>query len=175
MANLLAITYSDRDRAKSAMSSVDWLNFDHQLDVKAACWVTKDDDKLVVHEKGQGHVAKKAVGGTLGLIVGGIFGLPVVGVAAGIAAAGHRAKRDDQHIDPTFIESVGAALESGGSAIFILWDEGADTGRSAVELSKYGGEVHSTDLTPEQFTRFQSLLDRANTELAASEGDTLST
>ncbi len=36
MATLLAITYPDPDRAKQAMESVDWSDFDRLVDVKAA-------------------------------------------------------------------------------------------------------------------------------------------
>jgi uncharacterized membrane protein len=169
VAILMAITYPDREQVKRAMSSVEWLDFDKQLDVKAACWVTKENGSLSVHQRGLSKSGKKAIGGTLGLIAGGIFGLPVVGLAAGVAAVGHRAKRQDHHIDAAFIDSVGSALDAGEAAIFILWDEGADTGRSANELAKYGGVLHSADLTPEQASRFQSQLDQANKDLAASE------
>jgi uncharacterized membrane protein len=169
MARLLAITYPDRDRAKDAMASVEWLGFDKLVNLKAACWVTKEDGELMVHQRGYPTVAKKTLGGTLGLIVGGLFGLPVVGLAAGIAAGGYKGRKDDHRIDEAFIASVGEDLDAGGSAIFILWDEGADTAKSALELAQYGGTVHSTDLTPEQSSRFQGLLDQAEQDLAAAE------
>src|SRR4051794_25703396 len=123
MAILMAITYPDREQANRAMEAVGWLDFDHQIDVKAASWVTKENGNLEVHNRRNAHLLKKTAGGTLGLVVGGIFGLPVVGLAAGIATLGHRAKRNDLHIDDAFIASVGSALDEGGSAIFILWDE----------------------------------------------------
>jgi len=168
MATLMAITYPDRDQAKQAMASVEWLDYDKLLDVKAACWVTKENGELLVHQRGYPTAAKRTLGGTLGLIVGGIFGLPVVGLAAGIAAGGFKGKKDDHLIDDAFISSVSSSLDAGGSALFVLWDEGAGTARSAQELAQYGGTVHSADLTPDQVARFQTLLDEANQEAAAS-------
>lgn len=170
MPTLMAISYPDADQAKLAMASVEWLDYDKLLDVKAACWVTKENGELLIHQRGYPTAAKRTLGGALGLVVGGIFGLPVIGLAAGIAAGGHKGKKDDQLIDESFIQSVGSALDAGGSALFVLWDEGAGTARSAQELAQYGGTVHSADLTPDQLDRFQSLLDETNQEQPGSEG-----
>jgi uncharacterized membrane protein len=150
------------------MASVDWLDYDKLLNVKAACWVTKEDGELLVHQRGYPTAAKRTLGGTLGLIVGGIFGLPAVGLAAGIAAGGHKGKKDDHRIDEAFIASIGSDLDAGGSALFVLWDEGAGTVRSAHELAQYGGTVYSADLAQEQLDRFQSLLDQANRDAPPS-------
>jgi uncharacterized membrane protein len=169
MATLMAISYPDQDRAKLAMASVDWLDYDKLLNVKAACWVTKENGELMVHQRGYPSAAKKTLGGTLGLIVGGIFGLPVVGLAAGVALGAHKGKKDDHLIDEEFISSVGSDLDAGGSAIFILWDEGAGTLRSAHELAQYGGKVHSADLTGDQLDRFQTLLDERSPDNEATE------
>jgi uncharacterized membrane protein len=169
MASLLAISYPAPEQARLAMASVDWLDYDKLLDVKAACWVSKENGELMVHQRGYPSVAKKTLGGTLGLIVGGIFGLPVIGIAAGVALGAHKGKKDDHRIDEAFIASVGEDLDAGGAAIFILADEGAGTARSAHELSQYGGTVRSADLSSEQLARFQAMLDEANQEMAASE------
>jgi uncharacterized membrane protein len=169
MATLIAISYPDQDRAKLAMASVDWLDYDKLLDVKASCWVTKENGELVVHQAGYPSAAKKTLGGSLGLIVGGIIGLPVVGLATGIALGARKGKKDDHRIDEEFISSVGSALDAGGSAIFILWDEGAGTLRSAHELAQYGGTVHSTDLSTEQLDRFQALLDERSPDTEVTE------
>ena len=34
MTKLIAISYSDNERAKQALQTVDWLNFEHLLEVK---------------------------------------------------------------------------------------------------------------------------------------------
>ena len=49
MATLLAITYPDADRATQAMESVDWSHLDHQIRVKDACWIRKENGEFAVH------------------------------------------------------------------------------------------------------------------------------
>jgi uncharacterized membrane protein len=171
MATLLAITYGDSDRAKQAMDSVKWLDFDRLIDVKGACWVSKEDGELKVHPRGQHVAGKAAAGGALGLLVGGLFSIPVVGLAAGAAIGIHKARQRDDGVDDAFVEAIGAQLASGGSAIFVLVEEGAGTARAARELAKFGGTVHSSDLSPDRLARFQAMLDQANQGEQSSKND----
>ena len=160
MATLVAITYPEADRAEKAMESIDWSAFDRQINLKAACWITKENGELKVHEHGHPVAGKAALGGALGLLVGGLFAIPVVGIAAGAAVGIHKAREKEIGIDNAFVESIGAQLDSGSSAIFALVDGGADTIKAAGDLAQFGGTVHSADLSPDQLARFQALLDR---------------
>jgi uncharacterized membrane protein len=161
VATLLAITYPDPDRAKQAMESVDWSDFDRLIHVEAACWISKENGELAVHPRGHPGAGKAAVGGALGLMVGALFAIPVVGLAAGAAVGLHKGRHKDDGLDDEFVSSIGAQLESGGSAIVVLFEEGADTGKAAADLAQFGGSVHSTDLAPERLARFQAALDQA--------------
>jgi uncharacterized membrane protein len=161
MATLLAITYPDADRGKKAMESIDWSDFDQLIDVKAACWITRENGELKVHPRGQPVAGKAALGGALGLLVGGLFAIPVVGIAAGAAVGIHKGRQHDTGLDEAFVTSVGGQLESGGSAIVVLFEEGADNAKAARDLAQFGGTVHSADLSQEQIDRFQARLDKA--------------
>jgi uncharacterized membrane protein len=167
MATLLAITYPESDRAEQAMESIDWSAFDKLINLKAACWVTKEDGELKVHEHGHPLAGKATLGGALGLLVGGLFAIPVVGIAAGAAVGIHKAREKEIGIDNSFVETIGAQLDSGSSAIFVLVDGGADTAKAAGDLARFGGTVHSADLSSDQLSRFQAVLDKD----AASSGD----
>jgi uncharacterized membrane protein len=160
MATLLAITYPESDRAKQAMESIDWSAFDKLINLKAACWITKEDGKLKVHEHGHPVAGKAALGGALGLLVGGLFAIPIVGIAAGAAVGIHKAREKEVGVDNAFVESIGAQLDSGSSAVFVLVDGGADTMKAAGDLAKFGGTVHSSDLSEDQLSRFQAMLDK---------------
>ena len=162
MATLLAITYPDADRAKQAMEKVNWLDFDRLINVKGACWVSKDDGDLKVHPRGQHVGARGVAGGALGLLVGGLFAIPVVGLAAGAAVGIHRARQKDDGIDDAFVADIGEQLEAGGSAIFLLVEEGAGTARAARDVATLGGTVQSADLSPDQLAHFQAMLDEAD-------------
>jgi len=160
MATLLAITYPESDRAEQAMESIDWSAFDKLINLKAACWVTKENGELKVHEHGHPLAGKAALGGALGLLVGGLFAIPVVGIAAGAAVGIHKAREKEVGVDNAFVESIGAQLDSGSSAIFVLVDGGADTMKAAGDLANFGGTVHSSDLSEDQLRRFQAMLDK---------------
>jgi uncharacterized membrane protein len=170
MATLLAITYPDAERAKRAMEEVNWLDFDWMIDVKGACWVSKEDGELKIHPRSR-HIGKGTAGGSLGLLVGALFSLPVVGLAAGAAAGIRMAKQREVDIDETFISEIGEQLESGGSAIFVLADEGAHTDRAAREMAKFGGTVHSADIPPDRLARFQAMLDQLGPDAQSAAGD----
>jgi uncharacterized membrane protein len=171
MATLFAITYPDPDRAKQAMESVDWSDFDRLIHVKAACWIDKENGELSVHPRGHPGAGKAAAGGALGLLVGALFAIPVVGLAAGAAVGIQKGRHRDDGIDDEFVNSIGAQLDSGGSAIVVLFEEGADTAKAAIDLAQYGGTVHSTDLPPDRLARFQVALDQAGQGASPSASD----
>jgi uncharacterized membrane protein len=171
MAVLLAITYPDPNRAKQAMQSVDWSHFDRLINVKAACWITEENGEIKVHPRGQPVAGKATATGALGLLVGGLLGIPVVGIAAGAAVGIHKGRQKEVGIDDQFLESIGDQLDSGGSAIVVLVEEGADTAKAAADLAQYGGMVHSTDLPPEGLARYQAMLDQAQQGTMPSSGE----
>jgi uncharacterized membrane protein len=170
MATLLAITYPAPDRAKQAMASVDWSHLDHQIRVQDACWISNEDGELAVHPW-HPVAGKAALGGGVGLLVGALFSVPVVGLAAGALIGIRKAKQRVSGLDEEFVTSVEAQLESGGSAIIVLFDEGADTTRAGADLARFGGTLHSADLSPDQLAGFQARLDQANQGAAATGND----
>ena len=110
----------------------------------------------------------------LGLLVGSLFAIPVVGLAAGAAVGLHKGKQKAEKLDDAFVKSIGDQLESGGSAIVVLFEEGADTGRAAVDLAQFGGTVHSSDLEPDRLSHFQAVLDQANQSMQQASDAALS-
>ena len=114
---------------------------------------------------------KYRLGGALGLLVGGLFGLPVVGIAAGALVGIRKGRQQEIGIDDKFLKSIGDEIESGGSAIVVLFDEGADTARAAASLAQYGGTVHSTDLPEDVMVRFQAQLDESQKRVQTSSDD----
>jgi uncharacterized membrane protein len=159
LANLIAITYPDPDTAKSAMERVDWAAFDKQIDVIDACWMTSTNGEVTVHPGGHPKAAKAAVGGSIGLIVGALFALPVVGLAAGAALGAHRAGKSDNPLDDPFVESIKSQVAGGGSAIVVLYEGGADTERAGADLHQFGGTIQSTTIPNDQLARIQAALD----------------
>src|ERR671913_2196364 len=113
MATLLAITYPDPNQAKQAMESVDWSHLDHQIRVKDACWIRNENGELTVHPW-HPVAGEAALGGGVGLLVGALFSVPIVGLAAGALIVIRRAKLQVSGLDERFVASIEAQLESGG-------------------------------------------------------------
>jgi uncharacterized membrane protein len=164
MANLIAITYPDPGTAAKAMEKVDWAAFDKQIDVIDACWMSNDDGEVTVHPGGHPVAAKAALGGGIGLVVGALFALPVVGLAAGAALGARRGKKAEHQLDDAFVESIKTQVASGGSALVVLYEGGADTERAGADLLQFGGTVQSTTIPNEQLVRIQRDLDSQSAE-----------
>lgn len=169
MATLFAVTYVDPDKAKEAMELVDWADFDQQVDVKDACWISNENGKVTVHPRGHALGTKSALGGGLGVLVGALFALPVAGLVAGAALGAHRARHKTNLLDEDFVSSITSEVSKGGSAIVVLYDPGADTGKAAADLIRLGGTIQSAQISTSDLDDIQKRLDRAEeTEAAAS-------
>lgn len=162
MANLIAITYPDPETAASAMELIDWAAFDKRVDVVDACWIVNEEGEAVVYPGGHPVAAKAAIGGALGLLVGALFGLPVVGMAAGIAGGAHRGQAAERKLDDPFVESIRDQVKQGGSAIVVLYEQGTDTQGVGLDLAQLGGTVHSATFPTEELARIQRLIDQPN-------------
>jgi uncharacterized membrane protein len=164
VANLIAITYPDQQTAEKAMERVDWAAFDKQVNVIDACWMSSKDGKVSIHPKGHPMAAKAAVGGTLGLLVGALFALPVAGLAAGAALGARRGKHHHEAIDEPFVESIKNEILAGGSALVVLYEDGADTERAGADLLEFGGTIRSTTIPADRLAQIQAQLDLATTD-----------
>lgn len=164
MANLIAITYPDPKTAEQAMARVDWAAFDRQVDVLDACWMVNEGGKVTVHPKGHPVASKAALLGGVGLVIGALFALPVAGLAAGAALGAHRGKQETPRFDDAFVESIRRKVAEGGSAIVVLYEEGADTERAGAELAQLGGTVFSSTIPEEKLKRIQQQLNQSDAE-----------
>lgn len=164
MANLIAITYPDPKTAEKAMERVDWAAFDKQVDVIDACWMSSRNGDVSIHPKGHSTAVTAAVGGTVGLLVGALFALPVAGLAAGAALGTHRGRKETGTLDEPFVESIKQQVAAGGSALVVLYEDGADTERAGADLLEFGGTIQSTTIPGERLAEIQARLDQAGAD-----------
>lgn len=162
MAEMIAIVYPEAGTAKQAMEHVDWADFDKQIDVIDACIITSTDGHVKVEPAGHPVAAKAAIGGTVGLLIGALFALPVAGLAIGGALGARRAKHEEHKLDNEFVEEIKQRVGEGGSAIVVLYEEGADTERAGADLLQYGGTVYSSTIPKERLDAIQQTLDLEN-------------
>ena len=117
------------------------------------------DDAAVVVRKADGKVKVKqavslvgegALGGAFwGMFIGLLFFMPWMGLAIGAISGALAGKLSDVGVDDDFIKEVGAAIEPGTSALFLLVRE-ATPDKVLDELTKFDAQVIRTSLTTEK-------------------------
>ena len=150
---LTALVFPDKGRAAEAQAVLKRLGDEGKIQVHDSAVVVRDEDgKVRLHtetnpaSEGRTHglwlgVAAALVTGILPLIVAG----PVVGHVTG--------KLLDKSIDDRFMKELGATLQPGTSALFVLVRQGS-TDRDAVlgAMRELAGRVFYTNL-PESMER----------------------
>jgi uncharacterized membrane protein len=115
----------------------------------AAVVVRKQDGKVKV-KQAVSLVGEGALGGAFwGMLIGLLFFMPWMGLAVGAISGALAGKFSDIGVDDSFIKEVGAAIEPGNSALFLLVRE-ATPDKVLDELTNFEAEVIRTSLTKEK-------------------------
>lgn len=162
MAYLVAIVYPDEHRAAEVMATLKRLQSEYLLDLKDACYVTRDKQsgKIQLHQAVNLTAMGAATGAFWGALIGMIFFMPLVGLAIGAASGALGGKLSDYGIDDNFIKSVGAKVEPGTSAIFMLVRR-ATVDKVEPEIAKFGGQLLYSNLAKETEEKLQRLLEES--------------
>jgi uncharacterized membrane protein len=163
VARLFAIVYPDQATGEAALETVKGLEQANYLQVLDQAFLVKHDDGKIA-QPGAGHPVASAGGKglLLGVVVGAIFTVPVVGLAAG-TAAGVAIGRHRHGVDKdftAFADSVANDLQPGNSVLIIL-GEATSAERVIHDLGRHGGQLRSTDVSEDQLASFQAQIDRA--------------
>ena len=145
---LLAVVYDDAATAGRALAALSGLADERALALRDAVVVVHGDDGVELHQEhalaaGEGVVA----GGTLGLIVGLAFGLPIAGALVGMAG-GAGATAIDTGIPDDELRRIGGSLVQGRAALLALVADG-DWARIGAALEPYGGDVLVSEVAGE--------------------------
>jgi uncharacterized membrane protein len=144
------------------------LQKEHLIDLEDACVVVRDQSGQIRLKQALNLVGAGAAGGGLsgavwGTLIGLLFLNPLVGMLTGAAfGAGAGALSGalaDYGIDDEFIRSLGATIEPGSSALFVLV-RSATPDKVLPELQPFNGTVLRTSLSKEQEERLQQALQK---------------
>lgn len=163
MSELIVYTYSGQDKAEEVLNEVRNLRQKNVhkalIGLEDAAVATKDASGKVRLRQTMETAAKGgafASGGLWGLLIGFLFGGPLLGALVGVGIAGLLGRRIDIGIDNDFIRGVGDDLGSGDSALFMLvHDTPVETIANVME--QYGGKLHRTTLSPEAADAFRRM------------------
>lgn len=161
MNDLIVFTYADVDKAEDVLKAVVKLNQEHLIQIDDAAIVVKDeDDKVKIHQTLESAVKGGQVvsGGFWGLLIGFIFGGPLIGALLGMGLTALFGRQVDIGVDNNFIKDVGDELDPGNSALFLLIRE-TTMDKVTDELKQYGGTLYHTSLSKEAEEAFAKALE----------------
>ena len=125
--------------------------------------VTKSADGKVKLNQAVNLTAVGALGGTFwGTLVGLIFLNPLLGAAVGAGAGAMSGALSDIGIEDRFMKDVGASLENGGAAVFVLVRKvTGDKVLAGLEEFRAKGRIVQTSLSADQEEKLKALIEGA--------------
>jgi uncharacterized membrane protein len=154
MAELIAIGYQEEATAQQARDEVSWLT-------------KRPDTARAIIRNGEGTIwvatspYRLAVGIIWGMVLGLLVGLAAgmgVGVLVGAGLGAAMAKVDRSGIDRKFQGRVRGMLKPGTSTLVVLVVDKGTTDAVAEALSRHGGTVLESSLSPDAEWRLQEAL-----------------
>ncbi|PWV50253.1 DUF1269 domain-containing protein [Nocardiopsis sp. L17-MgMaSL7] len=121
MAQLIVLGVADRDTAEKALDTASDLNKQELLQLEDAAYAYKDDKGRPRIHQTVNLTGHGAAGGALwGTLIGLLFLNPLLGLAVGAGAGAIAGRLSDVGIDDDVIKDIGAQLQQGRAAVFLL-------------------------------------------------------
>ena len=147
MSNLVVLAFNEEQKAEEVRLALLKMQKEYLVDLEDAVVVVKNDEgKLKLHQSVPLVAVGASQGSFWGLLIGLLFGVPILGVLSGAAFGALSGKLSDYGIDDDFIKNLGETIEPGSSALFVLVKK-ATPDKVLEELSKFEGKVLKTSLT----------------------------
>lgn len=149
MADLIVLAFDNEKGAGEARDKLFELQKQHLIVLGDAAVVVRRQDGKVKVKQAVSLVGAGALGGAFwGMLIGLIFWMPWLGLAVGAAAGAAGGALTDIGVDDSFIKEVGATIEPGHSALFLLVVSATED-KVVPELQKIGATVLQTSLSKE--------------------------
>jgi uncharacterized membrane protein len=145
---LLALAYADTATAEQALAALTELAEEGAVRIEDAVVVMRkaDGGVDVTQHEGRGLAAGEGIvaGGTIGLLLGVIVGLPIAAAVIG-AAGGAGASAFDRGVADDELQRVARSLEGHAAALLAIVDR-PDWPRIRARLAPYGGVLIASDV-----------------------------
>jgi uncharacterized membrane protein len=161
MSDLVVLVFQDESGAQQVLDEVGQLQRQHLIDLADAATVVRGQDGKPKVKQANSLVGAGAWGGAFwGMLIGLLFFMPFLGLAAGALGGAIGGKFEDIGIDDNFIKQVGASIQPGQSALFLLIRE-ATPDRVIEALKPHNPEVIHTSLSSEQEAKLKDAFGQA--------------
>ncbi|HEY3502284.1 MAG TPA: DUF1269 domain-containing protein [Actinocatenispora sp.] len=163
MSDLVAIGYRNVTTAEGARDKILELQREGLITVRDAAIVeARPDGKIKLHQSR----STAGVGATGGALWGGLIGLlflaPLLGMAIGAASGAVAGKLTDVGVDDSFMKDVGATLQPGSAALFLLVDQVTlDKVMEALAPFHFDGKILRTSLSAEAEQHMRAVAEQA--------------
>jgi len=159
VSKLIVIAYDSVAKAQEVVSVLARLQKAHLINLDDAVVAERrEDGKIKLHQSSNLSGAGAAGGALWGGLIGLIFFMPLLGAAIGAASGAAAGALSDIGVDDKFMKEVGAKIEPGTAALFILVRD-ATADKVIPEVQPYGGEILQTSLTEEQEAALKQALE----------------
>ncbi|MCA3560241.1 MAG: DUF1269 domain-containing protein [Aestuariivirga sp.] len=159
MADLIAITYENEEKAETVRKRVLELQNEYLISLEDAVVVVKDaDGKIKLNQLLNTTAAGAASGSFWGFLVGLLFMMPLAGVLLGAAAGALGGKLSDYGIRDDFMKGVAEAIKPGNAALFLLV-KNMTADKVLADLAPHGGTVLRTSLDETKEKALRDALD----------------
>jgi uncharacterized membrane protein len=121
VSELIVMSFPTEVGAQEAQQTVARLQRENLIQLEDAATVVRRGDGKVKVKQSTSLVGAGALGGAFwGMLIGLLFFMPWLGMAAGALGGALGGKMTDIGVDDDFIKQVGASIQPGQSALFLL-------------------------------------------------------
>jgi uncharacterized membrane protein len=161
MSQLVVLKFDKEGTAQQVLGEVGALQKQNLITLDDAATVVRQADGKPKVKQATSLVGAGALGGAFwGMLIGLLFFMPFLGLAAGALGGALGGKFQDIGIDDAFIKQVGASIQPGQSALFLLIRE-ATPDRVVEALKQYHPEVIHSSLSAEQEAKLKDAFGQA--------------
>ena len=158
MSNLVAVAYTDEATAREVGQTLMELQKEHSIELEdLAIAVRQDDGKIKLRQTFKPAATGAAGGALWGGLIGLIFFMPLLGAAIGGATGAAAGAASDVGVDDSFMKDLGAKLQPGGAAVFVLVRQSTPD-KVLPRISQYGGDVIHSSLSQDAEEALQEAL-----------------
>ncbi len=149
MSDLVVLAFDNETGAFEMRDTMARLQKEHLVALEDAAVVVRRQDGKVKVKQAQSLVGAGALGGAFwGMLIGLLFWMPWLGLAAGALGGAIGGHFTDIGVDDDFIKSVGSQIEPGHSALFLLIAQSTPD-KLLAELGDFDATVLQTSLSDE--------------------------
>ena len=156
MSELIVFAFPEASGAAEMSHELQSLQKQQLVSLSDAAIVTRTPDGKPKIKQANNLVGLGTLGGAFwGMLIGLLFLAPWLGLAIGAVTGAVASKFVDVGIDDDFIKEVGATIEPGHSALFLMVEKWTED-KVIPELTKYNAKILRTNLSAEDEAKLKA-------------------